>query len=236
MLMTKTDRFLHFAALGLLSFVVPRFAYAQAPPGPLPQVQSKDAPPQQVKPQKPLPPPRQSILGAWKLNRDDSDDPRQKLQDARGGESQGRSGGGGRMGGGYPGGGGRRGGYGGQAESDQDRQRMQELLRPANAVTLGMTGAEVDLTDDANRKRAFMTDGRKLQKSKDPAYEEIAAHWDGSRLVTDEKDARGQKLSRSFELTADGRQLYETVHLTVGRNNSSVVIRYVYDIATQSRQ
>jgi hypothetical protein len=232
--MLKLTKSFPVIALGLLCFAVPGFVRAQAPPGPLPQAQSKDAP-QQAKPQKPLPPPRQSILGAWKLNRDDSDDARQRLQDARAGENQGR-GGGGRIGGGYPGGGGRRGGYGGQAESDQDRQRMQELLRPPNVVTLGMTGAEVDLTDDANHKRAFMTDGRKLQKSKDPAYEEIAAHWDGSRLVTDEKDARGQKLSRSFELAADGRQLYETVHLTVGRNNTTVVIRYVYDIAPQTKQ
>jgi hypothetical protein len=234
-IMLRRDSFLSVAALGLFCVAVPRFAYAQAAPGPLPQVQSKDAPPAQVRPAKPLPPPRQSILGEWKLNRDDSDDPREKLQDARAAESQGR-GSGGRMGGGYPGGGGRRGGYGGQSESDQDRQRMQELFRPANAVTLGMTGAEVDLTDDASHKRAFMTDGRKLQKSKDPAYEEIAAHWDGSRLVTDEKNALGQKVSRSFELTADGRQLYETVHLTVGRNNTTVVIRYVYDIALQTKQ
>jgi len=239
--MLKLDRFLPVIALGLMCFTVPGFVRAQSPPGPLPQVESKDAPPAPARPQPPLPPPRQSILGAWKLNRDDSDDAQKKLQEARGGESQGRGGGGGypggggRIGGGYPGGG-RRGGYGGQSESDQDRQKMQELLRPPNGVTLGMTGAEVDLTDDTNRKRAFMTDGRKLQKSKDSAYEEIAAHWVGSRLVTDEKDARGQKLSRTLELSPDGRQLYETVHLTVGRNNSSVVIRYVYDIAPQTRQ
>lgn len=136
------------------------------------------------------------------------------------------------MGGGYPGG---RGGYGGQSESNEDRQRMQELVRPPNAVKLDMTGAEVDLTDDTNRKRAFMTDGRKLQKSKDPSYEEIAAHWEGSRLVSEEKDARGQKLSRTYELSADGRQLFESVHLSTGRNNSTVVIRYVYDIDAQPR-
>jgi hypothetical protein len=100
---------------------------------------------------------------------------------------------------------------------------------------MSMTGAEVDLTDDDNRKRALMTDGRKLQKSKDPAYEEIAAHWDGNRLVTDEKDGRGNKMSRSFELAPGGQQLYETVHMTVGRNNTTVVIRYVYDSAPDKR-
>src|SRR5271165_1189062 len=108
-------------ALGLLCWACPGFLRAQAPPGPLPQVQSKDAAPAppSIKP-KPQLPPRQSILGAWKLNRDDSDDPRQKMQDARGSSSQGGYGGRGHGGGGYPGGGGGgRGGYGGRGQSSE---------------------------------------------------------------------------------------------------------------------
>jgi hypothetical protein len=139
------------------------------------------------------------------------------------------------MGGGWPGGGG--GGYGGRrggGESDEERQKMRELLTPARAITLSMTGAEVDLVDDRDRKRAFMTDGRKLQKSKDENYQEIAAKFDGNRLVTDEKNPRGGKMSRTFELSYDGRQLYETLHLTTGRSNSSLVIRFVYDIPAET--
>ncbi len=56
----------------------------------------------------------------------------------------------------------------------------------------------------------------------------------------DEKDPRGNKMSRTFELSSDGRQLYETLHMTTGRNNTPLVIRYVYDISeqtvTQSKQ
>ncbi len=138
------------------------------------------------------------------------------------------------MGGGYPGGG--RGGYAGRGgENDDERQKMRELFTPASQMTLSMTGAEVDLVDDQNRKRAFMTDGRKLQKSKDENYQEITAKWEGSRLTTDEKNPRGGKLSRTFELSSDGRQLYETLHMTVGRNNTPLIIRYVYDIAPQTK-
>jgi len=132
------------------------------------------------------------------------------------------------MGGGYPGGG--RGGYGRRGGSNEERQKMHELFTPAKAITLSMTGAEVDLVDDRDRKRAFMTDGRKLQKSKDENYQEIAAKWDGHRLVTDEKNPRGGKMSRTFELSYDGRQLYETLHMTTGRNNTPLVIRYAYDV------
>src|SRR5262249_33341177 len=150
--------------------------------------------------QPPLPAPRATILGAWKLNREESDDPRRRRPDGRG------------AGGGHGGG---RGGYGGH-ESDAQREKMREVFLPPAAMTFSMTGAEVDLLDDRGRKRAFMTDGRKLQKSKDPNYAEIAAKFEGRRLVTDEKSPRGEKMSRTFELSEDGRQLYETVHMAFG--------------------
>ena len=116
---------------------------------------------------------------------------------------------------------------------------MHELTSSPAWVTLSMAGAEVDLVDDQDRKRAFMTDGRKLQKSKDPKYEEIAAHWDGTRLVTDEKSPQGGKMSRTFELSPDGRQLFENVHMEgSGRNSRSMDLHFVYDIppAAPARQ
>ncbi len=214
-------------------------AAAQAPAGPVASPPQGAAAPT-TKPQEaaPLPPPRQTILGAWTLDRDESDDPRKRMQESRdsnAGGYGGRRGGGGWPGGGGGGYGGRRGGMGG-GESDEERQKMQELLRPPATMTLSMTGAEVDLKDDHDRKRAFMTDGRKLQKSKDDNYQEIAAKWDNNRLVTDEKNPRGGKMSRTFELSADGRQLYETLNLKMGRNNTETSIRYVYDIPAQTQQ
>ena len=207
-------------------------AKAQAPAGPLTSA-PQAAPGTTVKAPEPppLPPPRQSILGAWKLNRDESDDMRNRSQD-----SSNRTYGGGRPGGGgWPGGGygGHHGGYG-SGESDQDRQKMQELLSPPRTMTFSMTGAEVDLMDDHDRKRAFMTDGRKLQKSKDDSYQEIAAKWDGNRLITDEKSPRGGKMSRTFELSPDGRQLYENLHIEgSGRNSHAMDIHYVYEIVPE---
>jgi hypothetical protein len=210
-------------------------AHAQAPSGPITAAPSQTAPVTAANGSNPapLPPPRTTILGAWKFNPDDSDDPRKRREDSRG-SNGGYGGGRGRTGGSWPGGGG--GGYGGRrsgGESDEQREKMRELLVPAKTIRLSMTGAEVDLVDDRDRKRAFMTDGRKLQKSKDENYQEIAAKFDGKQLVTDEKDPRGNKMSRTFELSSDGRQLYETLHMTSGRSNTAHVIRYVYDIPMQ---
>jgi hypothetical protein len=231
------------ALLASSCIVGPTLSRAQAPPGPLPQAQSQDgpAPVPRPQPQKPAVQPRTSIFGVWKLDRDESDDPRKKMQEARSqGQNNGGYGGNRRMGGGYPGGGypggggggpygGRRGGQ--QNESDEDRQRMAEVINPSNALTVAeaQRNVEVDLFDDAQHKRALFTDGRKVQKSKDVNYQEIPAHWDGKRLMTDEKSPRGGKMSRTYELSSDGTQLYETLRMTTGRNNTSVIIRYVYD-------
>jgi hypothetical protein len=228
-------------AAGSLGFIVagcPTVTSAQAPAGPLPAAQPQPPSSPEARPQQQSAPvkPRASIMGAWKLNQDESDDPRKKMQSGNGGN--GGNGGGGRggvrmgipgMGGGPYGG--RRGGGGN--ESDEDRERMQEVLTPARALTVAEAkkDVEVDVFDDQEHKTALFTDGRKLQKSKDNNNQEIAAHWEGNRLVTDEKTPKGQKMSRTYELSYDGTQLYETLRLTRGRSNSQVSVRYVYDQA-----
>jgi hypothetical protein len=234
--------YLAASGLGLALIGLPMRAGAQAPAGPLPAAQPQPPSAPDARPQEQAAPPvkpRTSILGAWKLNRDESDDPRKKMQDARSADAGRGGGGGGRGGvrlgipgmGGGPYGGGRRGGGGN--ESDQDRQQMQEVVTPPRSLTVAEAkkDVETDLFDDQQRKTAIFTDGRKLQKTKDSTTQEIAAHWDGNRLVTDEKTPKGQKMSRTYELSYDGTQLYETLRLTRGRSNSQVSIRYVFDQA-----
>jgi hypothetical protein len=230
-----------FPALGVLCFAaiaIPGSIRAQAPAGPLPAARPQAAPPatanaqnQQVRAET-----RTSILGQWKLNRDESDDPRKKMEEANASRGSGSGRSSGVSIGGFPIGshGGRRGG-----ESVEERQRMESAISPANSLTLAQKDPkdpEVDLTDEQSRKRALFTDGRKLQKpdSKDDSYQEIAAHWDGSRLVTEEKSPRGGKMSRTFELSYDGAQLYETLRLTTGPSNTPLDVRYVYDPVSSS--
>ncbi|HEY2547542.1 MAG TPA: hypothetical protein VGI46_15840 [Candidatus Acidoferrum sp.] len=224
----------------VVALATPGGVCAQAPAGPLPAAQPQVAPASTAKREnQPRAETRSSIFGKWKLNRDESDDPRKKMEDAKANQA-GRSG---RSSGvsiaRFPIGG--RGGYGGNrgGASDEEQQRVQDVIMPANSLTLAQKDAkdpEVDLTDDQNRKRALFTDRHKVQKpdAKDDSYEEIAAHWDGSRLVTDEKSPRGGKMSRTFELSYDGAQLYETVRLTTGRSNTALDVRYVYDPVSAS--
>jgi len=229
---------LFVSAASLLWLAAPSSLSAQAAAGPLPQVQSQDSTPAQAKPAAPQDQTRtKNIAGCWKLNRDESDDARKKLQEARGGNGGRSSGGGGY--GGHGGMGGGRGGYGGRSrggESDEDRARMQELITPAAAITIIQKDPEIDLTDDQNRRRSFFTDGRKLQKpKKDSNYEEFAAKWDEYLFTIEEKGPHG-KIQRTFESAPGGQQLIETVSLTVGRNDTSLFLRYVYDLVPAASQ
>jgi hypothetical protein len=211
-------------------------ARAQAPPGPLPQTAAQDGSTAQPPKAPPSDVPRTKVLaGTWRLNLDESDDPGKKLQQARGSDSIGQGGGrrGGRMGGGWPGGGGigGRGGMGGGGgESDSDRQKMQLFVQPANQLTVVQKEPEIDVSDDDDRKFAFYTDGRKVEKSKDPTHQDFDAKWEEYRLVAEGKDPHGNKYERSYEVLEGNRQLRETILLKVGRSNAEVSIRYVYDL------
>jgi hypothetical protein len=243
-----------FGFLGVLGLVAPG-VLAQETQGPLP------ATPPQTPPLEPGPithsadgvrtkpiPPRTSIVGAWRLNIDNSDDGRKKLEQAqaKSQNSVGRTGNPRTSGPGSPypgGGGGSGGGMGGGGRqsgtnqvSDSDRWILRELTDPPeglNIVQKDAKGGEVDLTDDMARKRVFFTDGRKVEKSKDDSYQEIDAKWDGKSLISDEKTSRG-KFSRTFELAPNGQQLYETVRIDASayggnRSGPQVYIQYVYD-------
>src|SRR5260370_9810826 len=125
--------------LGGVGLLLGRAGFAQAPPGPIapvPSQRSSSEPP-------PPPPvkivPRTNILGAWKLNRDESDDPQARSNRRKvNSPSQGPGGNsgphigyaGGGMGG--PGmGGGQHGNGGPQKDTAEDPQRHTELIHPS---------------------------------------------------------------------------------------------------------
>ena len=138
--------------------------------------------------------------------------------------------GGGYPGGGYPGG--RPGGPGYGGQDIENNPKIQPLLRPAGLLNVDLKDQEIDVTEDQYRKLLLYTDGRLVPKQTDNNREEIAAHWDGNHLVSDEKSPLGGKMSRVYELSEDGRQLYETLHIDNGRSGTPITIKYVYDIPT----
>ncbi len=225
---TYIARFLLISASAVAAAIAsPGILFAQATPGPLPPATPKEPSASTQPSEKPSLPPNTTLTGSWKLNTDDSDDGRKKMQQSRGGHSGHPSGGGypgGNVGGGIHGGGG-----GGGQPSDEDREKMHELLEPSDRLSIVKKDTELDVTDAEERKLIFFTDGRKVEKGKDDSYQQIPADWKGGDLVSKEKGLRGGKLSRTFELGPEGHQLYETIRMNSMRSNSTIVIRYVYD-------
>jgi hypothetical protein len=225
--------------------------------------------PQPVAKPKPQLPARKTIAGPWKLNLEDSDDPRARARAADGGTNNRNNGGypgggypgggypgggypgggypgGGYPGGGYPGGGYPGGGGGGRRNSGQDIEdnaKMEPILRRPDSLTIelknttgGTVISEIDMTDNDFHKLILFTDGRQLPKTVDGNNLQVAAHWNGSELVSDEKSPLGGNMSRTFELSADGRELNETLHIDNGKSKTPVTIRYVYNVSTTDMQ
>lgn len=194
------------------------------------------------------------ISGTWKLNRDESDDPREKLRSAMQDRDQngpmgrhgGMGGGGVGMGipgigvggmgrpGGGPGGGGM--GRGSGAGSEDQRTRLFDLVKASDQLKVAQKGPEIDMTDTESRVRSLFTDGRKIEKpKKDATQMQVKAHWDRETLVTEEKGPNGERISHSYELTGDGKQLADTLTLESKRLNTPIIVRSIYDKADSGK-
>lgn len=189
--------------------------------------------------------PQAALAGSWKLNRDESDDPRDKLRSAIQDREQN----------GYPGGMGRRGGMGGGgigtgipgttgpmggppmgyprqgqgSGSDDQKARLLQVVEPPGQISVAQKGPEVDMTDNESHTRALFTDGRKLDKAKRDAIQtQVKAHWQGQTLVTEEKGPNGEKISHTYELSSEGKFI-DTLTLESKKLNTPIIIRSVYD-------
>jgi hypothetical protein len=213
---------------------------AQAPPGPLtPPPVDPNAPAPPPPPKKPEVQPRKTILGYWQFNKDESDDGRARLKQSKEGDNTNRGNGGGGYGGprvgvGWPGMGG--GGYP-RPQGGDISDSMADFVNPPREMKLTQkfdNDPEVLLSDDREHRTSFFTDGRKLEKQKGRDYKEVSAHWDDNKLVTDEKGSHGGRVSRTFELSKDGKQLIETVHVTDSKGNHPINVQYAYDAAEEA--
>ena len=165
-------------------------------------------------------------------------------------------GGGGYPGGGYPGGGGigmgrggigiggggmGRGGMGGGGMGRGPRGAVAQggeingddldtLATDPKTLSIGQDGQQVSITDDAGRARTLYADGKK-HKEEDLGGQKttIKTHLDGNRLVSESKLGHSGKLTETYELSPDGKQLFYTCRLDSSKLAGPLTIRRVYD-------
>ena len=210
------------AAAGLL-MLVPRSSFAwQSAEAPAPSSASASTHP--------------NLAGTWTLNKDQSDDPRQKMQQAMGNSGGNGPGGGGEGGGGFQGR--RGGGQGGPGGSGVGM--MQEF----NQLTVTQTGDSVKITGASGRLLAQTADNASSGSQsanpsggsdEAPRFAPPVAQWQGSQLVAVQQSRRG-KSTRTYELSSGGSQLIVTTKIENERFQNPVVFRQVYDPAKPASQ
>ena len=188
-----------------------------------------------------------SIGGVWTLNNDLSDQPADRGQRGddgqRGshggnGRGDGSGGGGGRRRGGGGGGGFGRGGGGGgrgrgavQANPDdmaRMRDAMRDITNPSGHLTITQTESMVVLTEADGRTTRLSPDGKKVKD--DNTKIERKTKWDGTKLVSEISGLGPGKMTQTFSVDPDGKQLRIIVVMDGGRRSGQArTIAHVYD-------
>jgi hypothetical protein len=176
---------------------------------------------------------RPDFSGTWKLNADLSEDPREKMRDARG-SSGGRGGGGGGfggggrggLGGGGMGGGGHRGGGDSGDGGGDGATRLGETLAAQKVLTISHKDPELVIRDLNGRSRTFFTDARKLEEERAEGTAKIQTKWKDRTVVVVTK-VGSRETTETFERAADGSHLFLTTKIDGGR--APLSFRRVYD-------
>ncbi len=171
------------------------------------------------------------FTAVWERNVEQSDDPQEKMQeameDAQMREQMGRRGGGRSGGGGRP-----RGGMGGGRGGRGEGEARPDLSNVADELTLELADDELRI-DDGERLRIYYLDGKKHKRETANGMKlETVAELKGNAVFIEEKMERG-RIDRKFELSPDGGTMVMTLTVKFGRMKDPVVIRTVYERASE---
>ena len=183
-----------------------------------------------------------SIVGAWNLNKDLSDNQDTNPQNGdRAGRGGGGGYGGGRRGGGGFGGGGRRGGGGfggggGAARGGNPddmrrmRQAMQDIMTVPDRMTITQNESTVVITTGDGITTRLSTDGKKVKD--DSTGIERKTQWskDKTQLVSEISNVGPSKITQTFAVN-DSHQL--TVTFDFGKDSRRPPNHRVYDLQPQ---
>ena len=164
-------------------------------------------------------PRRTDLTGQWQLNRDLSDDARDKLQ------SMGHGSGNGARGGHGPG---RHGGIfgifgGGQADAEKMHAQLEEVLVDAPArFTLTQDDQKIVLTEADGEVRTLPTNNRKVNVD----GRDVRTKWENDRLVS-EITVGNARVIETYERSPNATQLIVTARVDV--RGQRVSVRRVYD-------
>lgn len=162
------------------------------------------------------------LAGTWKLNEQQSDDPRAKMREAMGGGGQQ-----GNSGAANPGREGRRPGRGPGGRGGMMAQFSQLTIDQTDKATkvTGASGRLIATTEPPAKEDQNAEDNNGGMMRMPPAE----AKWQGNQLVATSQGFGGGTVTRTFELSPDGKQLYMTTKIENERFSQPVTYKLVYD-------
>jgi hypothetical protein len=175
-----------------------------------------------------------SLVGAWTLNKDLSDQPQGRSGDdgREGGQGGTRDGsrGGGRRGGrrGFGGGGFGGGGVGAQARSPQHAERLRNALRDEmqapDHLTITQSETTVVITAGDGRTTRLSTDGRKIKDESTGI--DRKTKWNAGKLISEISGLGQGKITETYSIDAERKQLHVTLQIDGPRKTT---VNRVYD-------
>jgi len=97
---------------------------------------------------------------------------------------------------------------------------------------------QVVITDDSDNTQTLYLDGKK-HDDKDENGKKVSTtktEWQGDALVAETKLDHGTKLTQSFRLSDDGKQLYVVSRLENSSLSGPVTVRRVFDLLGSTTQ
>lgn len=124
-------------------------------------------------------------------------------------------------------------------EEDKERMRavMQSVLRAAGALRIVQDDTTVMVIDLEGRPRVHHPDGRKKSYPvQGVGNVESRAKWDDGKLVVELRMDDGIRLSRTYELDEESRQLHVRVRMEGGQLQRAMDFRRVYDFVEEGSE
>jgi hypothetical protein len=166
-----------------------------------------------------------TLTGAWTLNKHLSDDPGQVMTAMHGERRSGSGHGPWRHGGR---------GHGGtdSAQMQATHARMHRAIAPARLTVTQSTGS-ITFTDGDGRSQTLTTNNKKQKVPLDDRTVEVRTKWVDGRLVKETSAWDGVKLTETYSLASEPRQLHVMMKLESPHLPRSVNLRRVYDAESQ---
>lgn len=166
----------------------------------------------------------QKLAGQWQLNKDQSDDPRQKMKEARDDSGSGPADGNGNGGGRHQGG-----------HNGEGREQGGGMMAELSVLQIEQTGSNVKITGKTGRTLAQYPAGdqsdAKSAGGQGRDQRTSVSQWQNGLLTVESDGPRG-KSTRTYGLSPDGRQLFVTTKMENERFKQPVIYKMVYDFAT----